>query len=202
MANTFRKIYKKTGSSGTSSDYTLVGNVGVGGVELDIMKGATSEANGEIGLVPKPVAGQENYVLAGNGSFNDIADIMETAGYKYEGRSGTGCEVRFNKDWCSIFLNARVSLSSVEGYVNTIILPEYVVSDSDAVTMTVPALRSDWRPENNIHLRISFSKGIRNASVNLQTNLSSVSSLQVTGFYMFPRTWFSIDVDGKPGIVK
>ena len=54
LANTFRKIYKKTGSSGTSSDYTLVGNVGVDGVELDIMKGATLESNGEIGLVPKP----------------------------------------------------------------------------------------------------------------------------------------------------
>ena len=54
MANTFRKIYKKTGSSGSSSDYTLVGNVGVNGVELDVMKGATLESNGEIGLVPKP----------------------------------------------------------------------------------------------------------------------------------------------------
>ena len=54
MANTFRKIYKKTGSTGTSADYTLVGNVGVDGVELDIMKGATLDSEGEIGLVPKP----------------------------------------------------------------------------------------------------------------------------------------------------
>ena len=54
MANTFRKIYKKTGSSGTSSDYELTGVVGVNGVELDIMKGATLESDGEIGLVPKP----------------------------------------------------------------------------------------------------------------------------------------------------
>ena len=54
MANTFRKIYKKTGNSGSSSDYQLVGNVGVNGVELDIMKGATLSSEGEIGLVPKP----------------------------------------------------------------------------------------------------------------------------------------------------
>ena len=53
MANTFRKIYKKTGNSGTSSDYTLVGTVGVNGVELAVMKGASSSSNGEIGLVPK-----------------------------------------------------------------------------------------------------------------------------------------------------
>ena len=63
MANTFRKVYKKTGNSGTSSDYQLVGNIGVNGVELDIMKGATSSADGEIGLVPKPTSSDIKMVL-------------------------------------------------------------------------------------------------------------------------------------------
>ena len=57
LANTFRKIYKKTGNSGSSSDYQLVGNIGVNGVELDIMKGASSSTDGELGLVPKPTKG-------------------------------------------------------------------------------------------------------------------------------------------------
>ena len=57
MANTFRKVYKKTGNLGTSSDYQLVGNIGVNGVELDIMKGASYSTAGEIGLVPKPTTG-------------------------------------------------------------------------------------------------------------------------------------------------
>ena len=65
LANTFRKIYKKTGSSGSSSDYTLVGNVGVNGVELDIMKGATNSSDGEIGLVPKPTSSDIKMVFAG-----------------------------------------------------------------------------------------------------------------------------------------
>ena len=73
MANTFRKVYKKTGNSGSSSDYQLVGNIGVNGVELDIMKGASASANGELGLVPKPTKGQENYVLTGNGKFTKIS---------------------------------------------------------------------------------------------------------------------------------
>ena len=47
MANTFRKVYKKTGNSGSSSDYQLVGNIGVNGVELDIMKGAASSSAGD-----------------------------------------------------------------------------------------------------------------------------------------------------------
>ena len=77
MANTFRKIYKKTGSSGTSSDYQLVGNVGVDGVELDIMKGASSSAAGEIGLVPKPTTGEQDYLLSGDATFKSIDTILE-----------------------------------------------------------------------------------------------------------------------------
>ena len=75
MANTFRKVYKKTGNSGTSSDYQLVGNIGVGGVELNLMKGATSSVDGELGLVPKPIKGQEDYVLTGAGIFKTIDSI-------------------------------------------------------------------------------------------------------------------------------
>ena len=72
MANTFRKIYKKTGNSGTSSDYQLVGNIGVNGVELDIMKGASSSTDGELGLVPKPSAGSSERYLSANGTFKSI----------------------------------------------------------------------------------------------------------------------------------
>ena len=77
MANTFRKIYKKTGNSGSSSDYQLVGNVGVDGVELDIMKGASSSTDGEIGLIPKPIKGQDKYLLQGNGTWNSPENILK-----------------------------------------------------------------------------------------------------------------------------
>ena len=103
MANTFRKIYKKTGNSGSSGDYQLVGNVGVNGVELDIMKGASSSSNGEIGLVPKPTSGQENYILTGDGlwknidtllsSSNKIDDLNNEITYKIKWK-----EVRFTTD--------------------------------------------------------------------------------------------------------
>ena len=79
MANTFRKIYKKTGNSGSSGDYQLVGNVGVNGVELDIMKGATNSVDGELGLVPKPVAGQENYILTGDGLWKNIDTLLSNS---------------------------------------------------------------------------------------------------------------------------
>ena len=202
MANTFRKIYKKTGNSGSASDYQLVGNIGVGGVELDLMKGATSSADGELGLVPKPTKGQENFILTGNGSFKDITDVLNTVGWnKAVSRNGTGCSVRFDNNWVAIFINARVSLNTTVGYVNSIILPEYTVSSSDAVTMTVAALRSDWRPENNIHLRISFSDNVRNANITLQTNINSISNLHIAAYSIFPRPWFNIDEEGIPGTV-
>lgn len=85
MSNTFRKIYKKTGNSGSSSDYQLVGNVGVNGVELDLMKGATTEADGEIGLVPKPTAGQENYLLSGGGVWLPQNSILGSSDISYLG---------------------------------------------------------------------------------------------------------------------
>ena len=75
MTNTFRKIYKKTGNSGSSSDYQLVGNVGVNGVELDIMKGATSSSAGEIGLVPKPTKEKYKFFLRASGIWDCIYPI-------------------------------------------------------------------------------------------------------------------------------
>ena len=73
MANTFRKVYKKTGNNGNESDYQLIANVGVNGVDLDLMKGATTEADGELGLVPKPVSGKSNRYLSSDGTWKTIS---------------------------------------------------------------------------------------------------------------------------------
>ena len=78
MANTFRKVYKKTGNNGNDSDYELIANVGVNGVDLDIMKGATSSAAGEIGLVPKPAAGASNRYLRCDGTWAVPPDTVST----------------------------------------------------------------------------------------------------------------------------
>ena len=75
MANTFRKIYKKTGNSGSDADYELIANVGVNGVDLDIMKGASSSTDGELGLVPKPTKDDYNFFLKANGIWDCIYPI-------------------------------------------------------------------------------------------------------------------------------
>ena len=93
MANTFRKIYKKTGNSGTSSDYQLVGNVGVNGVELDIMKGSSSSAAGEIGLVPKPAAGSSNRYLRCDGTWAVPPDTNTTYKLSDFGITATAAEI-------------------------------------------------------------------------------------------------------------
>ena len=93
MANTFRKIYKKTGNSGTSSDYQLVGNVGVNGVELDIMKGSSSSAAGEIGLVPKPAAGSSNRYLRCDGTWAVPPDTNTTYKLSSFGITATAAEI-------------------------------------------------------------------------------------------------------------
>ena len=202
MANTFRKVYKKTGNSGSDADYELIANVGVNGVDLDIMKGATSSVDGELGLVPKPTKGQENFVLTGGGTFDSIGNILSNANYnKYEYRAGTGCEVMFDDYWVVIFINARVPEGTATlSYLQTIILPEYTVSDADAVTMNIPVLSTSWRPFNSV-IRLSFSDTIRNANITLpMESTQTQATIHLAGTYIFPRAWFRID-EGIPGTV-
>ena len=68
--STFNKIYKKIANNGNSDDYQVVGQIGVNGVPLDIMKGANSSSAGEIGLVPKPGAGANNRYLRSDGTWS------------------------------------------------------------------------------------------------------------------------------------
>lgn len=68
--STFNKIYKKVANNGNSNDYQVVGQVGVNGVNLDIMRGANSSSAGEIGLVPKPSAGANNRYLRSDGTWS------------------------------------------------------------------------------------------------------------------------------------
>ena len=72
MANTFRKVYKKSYTPGGNPTYELVRTVGVNDVELDLMKGCTHINDGELGLVPKPVAGKENAYLRGDGEWAEL----------------------------------------------------------------------------------------------------------------------------------
>lgn len=72
MANTFRKVYKKSYTPGGNVTYELVRTVGVNGVELDMLKGCTHINDGELGLCPKPVAGKENAYLRGDGTWSEI----------------------------------------------------------------------------------------------------------------------------------
>ena len=93
MANTFRKIYKRTGNNGNDSDYELIANVGVNGVDLDIMKGATSSAAGEIGLVPKPAAGASNRYLRCDGTWAVPPDTNTTYNLSSFGITASAAEL-------------------------------------------------------------------------------------------------------------
>lgn len=61
------KFYRKISNNGNTSDYELVGSIGVNGIPLNIMKGADTDTDGEIGLVPKPTKGNSNRFLRSDG---------------------------------------------------------------------------------------------------------------------------------------
>ena len=63
------KFYRKISNKGDTSDYELVGSIGVNGIPLDIMKGADTTTDGEIGLVPKPTKGNSNRFLRSDGTW-------------------------------------------------------------------------------------------------------------------------------------
>ena len=86
--STFNKIYKKVANNGNSNDYQVVGQVGVNGVPLDIMKGASSSSAGEIGLVPKPSAGANNRYLRSDGTWSVPPDNDTTYSVFTGGNNG------------------------------------------------------------------------------------------------------------------
>ena len=76
--STFNKIYKKISNNGNANDYQAVATVGVNGIDLGIMKGASSSVDGEIGLVPKPTKGQQNRYLRADGTWQTPPDTNTT----------------------------------------------------------------------------------------------------------------------------
>ena len=86
--STFNKIYKKIANNGNSNDYQEVGTVGINGVPLDIMKGASSSVDGEIGLVPKPTKGHQNQYLRADGTWQTPPDTNTTYGVFTGGNNG------------------------------------------------------------------------------------------------------------------
>ena len=76
--STFNKIYKKVANNSDSNDYQVVGQVGVNGIPLDIMKGASSSSDGVIGLVPKPSKGSANRYLRSDGTWSVPPDNNTT----------------------------------------------------------------------------------------------------------------------------
>ena len=206
MANTFRKVYKKTGNSGSDADYELIANVGVNGVDLDIMKGATSSVDGEIGLVPKPIKGQENYVLTGDGKFTKISTVIDNDNYwsLTSINGGTGCYVRYDHSSVFITLNARGVFTS-DTRTKLIVLPESIVACTSLAFQLVPVMKDNWRPNGNIAY-LDFSNiyeattKYRNPTVRLLTE--STSTLQLIGTIAFPRNYFMIgdEIEGTPTI--
>ena len=48
MTDIINKFYRKIGNNGDNTDYDLVGEIGVNGVPLGVMQGATFSSDGKL----------------------------------------------------------------------------------------------------------------------------------------------------------
>lgn len=135
MANTFRKIYKKTGNNGNDNDYQLIANVGVNGVDLDIMKGASSSTAGEIGLVPKPASGQENSLLVGDGTWKQLNDVAKIVRLVDTGEI-TQTELTYNVD-CTGYKFILIILSRFTAPCMTQLIPDVILFNFSRCILTL-----------------------------------------------------------------
>ena len=172
MANTFRKIYKKTGSTGTSADYELTGVVGVNGVELGIMKGASDSSDGEIGLVPKPTSGQEDYLLSGDGVWIPPDTIIDNAEHIHiiDNRNilGSNCELYFHRLGNICLFYFRGVFSATAGTVSILI------SNDD--------IPKEFRPDGNRFFTLSVVTNI-NVVGNARMEINKLGELKLLTSY-------------------
>ena len=80
MPTTFRRLNRKVKDESGEEKFELLATVGVDNIELDVMKGATSEIDGVIGLVPAPEKGNSNRYLRSDGTWAEPASDLPSAG--------------------------------------------------------------------------------------------------------------------------
>ena len=81
MSTVINKFYRKIANNGNDGDYELVGEIGVEGVPLNIMQGATSSADGKLGLVPSPNITNYYHILRGNGRWDSLTSLLSYYNY-------------------------------------------------------------------------------------------------------------------------
>ena len=113
--STFKKIYKKVANNGNSNDYQEVGTVGINGVPLDIMKGASSSVDGEIGLVPKPTKGHQNQYLRADGTWQTPPDTNTT--YSVFNGTNDGLVPKTDKSYYFLTGNGSWGYPWIDNYI-------------------------------------------------------------------------------------
>ena len=134
--NSFRNLYKKTGNSGDVSDYELVSTVGVDGVKLAILQGASESTDGEIGLVPKPLKGQEKYILTGDGTWTNPNTLVSIESKKWtKVKSGimvmSAMRLDLPEEWNELLFIVTIPTSPTKITLSKVIYRESLDSDID-----------------------------------------------------------------------
>ena len=117
------KFYRKISNKGDTSDYELVGSIGVNGIPLNIMKGADTTTDGEIGLVPKPTKGNSNRFLRSDGTWV----VPPNTTYSVASTSANGL----------MSASDKTKLDGIASGANRYVHPSYTAKSSGLYKVTV-----------------------------------------------------------------
>ena len=153
MSTVINKFYRKIANNGNDGDYELVGTIGVNGIELGVMQGATGDSAGQQGLVPAPAAGYQNRILTGDATWKTVNTLLSNSGM-----------IKNN-------LTTTSAGSLLDAYQGKVLNDKIASTDS-----TVSSLNSKLTTANN-NISSNTSK-INTANSNISSVTSRVSSLE------------------------
>ena len=153
MADIINKFYRKIANNGNDNDYELVGTIGVNGIELAVLQGCSTSANGQQGLVPAPASGYQNRILTGDATWKTINTLLSNSGM-----------IKNN-------LTTTSSGSILDAYQGKLLNDKITTTNS-----TVSSLSSKLTTANN-NISSNTTK-INTANSNISSVTSRVSSLE------------------------
>lgn len=164
---------------------------------LSVFDGATDTSNGQMGLVPAPMAGQEGFVLTGNGNWQDIGRVTFNPGnglaYQSERLENTGLLDVYQEGTNLVFVHLAPDEEGilVENFASFplgagVSWNSTLTSGEKIGTLTIDGVANTlYAPEASD--RVSTAGGVMTGDLTVQADITSTGT--ITGNKVVGAVW-------------